>query len=126
MKRALIGFFLGIFPFYLSMFVFETIAAMTPGYVAIIAGIVVMMAYYFFCQFLLSRGRSDVLFKDWPIMIALGAPGLAISIIEASNKSLKAFLSWVLGFIIVCSVGILCGAFVASRQARRREARQAL
>jgi len=120
MKRILVAFFLGLFPFYLSVFVLETVAAITPGYAAITVSVIVMIAYYFICQFLLSRGRPEALFKDWPIMLALGAAGLVITIVEASNKSLEGFLSWVLGFIIICSAGILCGAFVASRQARRK------
>jgi len=118
MKRVLIAFSLGLFPFYLSMFVLETVAAITAGYAAIIVSVIVMIAYYFICQFFLSRGHPNALFKDWPIMLALGAAGLVISIIEASNKSLEGFLTWVLGFLIVCFAGILGGAFAASRQAR--------
>lgn len=64
MKRELIAFFLELFPFYLSMFVLETVAAITRGYAAVIVSVIVMIAYYFICQFFLWRGHPKALFKD--------------------------------------------------------------
>jgi len=125
MWKVLIALFLGFFSFFLFMFGLETVAPILGGIAAIIVIVIVMMAYFFICQFLLSRGNPNALFKDWPIMLALGAAGIAIPIVTALiERREEVFLTQGLGFLIVCFVGILGGAFVASRQARRRGGRR--
>jgi len=123
--KVLIAFFLGLFSLYPLMFVgSEATQEFLGDIAAIIVIVIVMMAYFFICQFLLSRGNPNALFKDWPIMLALGAIGIVIPIVTALAEKREVFLTQGLGFLIVCFVGILGGAFVASRAARRRAGRQ--
>ena len=123
--KVLIAFFLGLFSFLLFMFVgSEATVEFLGDIAATIIIVIVMMAYFFICQFLLSRGNPNALFKDWPSMLALGAIGIVIPIVTALNERREVFLTQGLGFLIVCFVGILGGAFVASRQARRRGGRR--
>ena len=123
--KVLIAFFLGLFSFILFMFVgSEATQEFLGDIAAIIVIVIVMLAYFFICQFLLSRGNPNALFKDWPSMLALGAVGIATAVITALVEKREVFLTQGLGFLFVSFAGILGGAFVASRQARRRGGRQ--
>ena len=64
MPRGLVAFGLGVLSFPLFFFLGEGfgVPVMVPG----------MAAYFFFCQFMLSRGRVNG-FREWPIMLALDA-----------------------------------------------------
>jgi|GEM_PF-776886 len=122
--KVLIAFFLGLFSFILFMFVGETADYRLGDIAAYIVIVIVMLAYFFICQFLLSRGNPNALFKDWPSMLALGAIGIVILIVTALNERREVFLTQGLGFLFVSFAGILAGAFVASRAARKRGGRQ--
>jgi hypothetical protein len=47
---------------------------------------VLMAAYFFVCQFRLSRGKVDAPRKDWPIMLALNAAPLVMVILMVGNE----------------------------------------
>jgi cytochrome bd-type quinol oxidase subunit 2 len=121
---VLIAFFLGLFSFVLFMVVGSEAAASVFGDIAhIIVIVIVMGAYFFVCQFHLSRGNPNALFKDWPVMLALSAIGFVIAIVTALAEKREVFLSQGLGFLTVCFVGIFAGALAASRAARRKPRR---
>jgi hypothetical protein len=124
MRKVLIALFLGLISYFLFMFTLETVAPIFRGIGAIILSVIVMMAYFFICQFLLSRGNPHALFKDWPIMLALGAVGIVIPIFTDPNEGRGIFLTQRLGSLILCFVGILGGAFAASLAARRKARQQ--
>jgi len=119
--KVLIAFFLGLFSLFLFMVVGSEAAASVFGDVAhIIVMVIGVGAYFFVCQFLLSRGNPNALFKDWPLMLALGAIGFVIAIVTAMAERREVFLTQGLGFFIVCFVGIFAGAYAASLEARRK------
>src|ERR1039458_9960090 len=68
MPKTLVAFLLGVFAFFVGMFVGETAGP--------VAGFVALAAYYCFCQFFLSRKNADAYRKDWPVMLVLDAPVL--------------------------------------------------
>lgn len=121
MIKALVAFFLGLLSFVIFMFV----GGLVDGYLrrdipsAIVTGIV-MLAYFFICQFLLSRGHPHALFKDWPIMLALNATFIFLFLRVLAETKGAVFPFAALGLLLVGSAGTLAGAFVASRAARRR------
>jgi hypothetical protein len=125
MPKALVAFFLGLFFFFLFMFIGETLMYHF-GDAGLIPTSVVMVAYFFICQFFLSRGNPDAYRKDWPIMLALDlVPLLLVVIILLQWEGHGAvFLSQGLGILVSCLGGTLAGAVVASRAARRHGARQ--
>ncbi len=59
--RGLVAFVLGVLSFPLFFFLGEGagVPVMVPG----------MTAYFFICQFMLSRGRVNG-YREWPIMLA--------------------------------------------------------
>ena len=124
MLKVLGAFLLGLLSFVVFMFVGETADYRLSDIAAYIVIVIVMMAYFFICQFLLSRGNPNALFKDWPIMLALGAIGIPIAVVTALGEKREVFLTQGLGFLFVSFAGILAGAFVASREARRRGERE--
>jgi len=123
MPKALIAFFLGLFYFLLFMFVGETLSSYY-GNVGLAAAFILMAAYFFICQFFLSRGNPDAFLKDWPIMLALDAVLLLVLIPMALSERLEVVLAQGLGILLFCCGGTLAGAFAASKAARRKAARQ--
>ena len=124
MQRVLIAFFLGLFSFFVFMVAFmfagQTVGPVL-GDIAVISVIfIVMAAYFFICQFFASRGNPDALRKDWPVMLALDAGATGVAFITALVEKREVFLTQGLGFLLVCCAGTFAGAFVASREARRR------
>ncbi|MCR4408716.1 MAG: hypothetical protein QHH43_02690 [Candidatus Saccharicenans sp.] len=120
MIKALVAFFLGLFYFVVFMFV----GGLAGGYLgdmasAIITGIVVL-AYFFICQFLLSRGHPQALFQDWPIMLTLNATNIILFVRVLAETKGAVFPLAALGLLFVSSAGTLGGAFVASQAAKRR------
>jgi O-antigen/teichoic acid export membrane protein len=113
MIKGLGAFLLGVLSFAVFMFVGDTAGVIVTG--------IVMLAYFFICQFRLSRGNPNALFKDWPIMLALNATIIVVLFVSVLvEKQGAVFLFQALGILLVCFAGTLAGAFVASRAARRK------
>ncbi len=96
------------------------------GWPGIFVYCIVMAAYYFICQFWLSRGNPHAFLKDWPIMFWLNAALFLMLFMgfftEKNMNSTYAVQSFAV--LLACFAGTLAGAFVASRAARRRASRQ--
>ena len=123
MSKALIAFFLGLFSFFLFMFIGETLLHYY-GNVGLAAAFILMAAYFFICQFLLSRGNPNAFPKDWPIMLALDAVLLFILIPMALLETQEVVLAQGSVILLSCCGGTLAGAFAASKVARRKARRQ--
>jgi hypothetical protein len=115
MSKILIAFLLGLFGFFVMMFVGET--------AGLIAGFVALAAYYCFCQFFLSRKNADAYCKDWPVMLVLDATVLAAVFIMVLVEKWDVILSQGPGILISTCGGTYLGAVVASLTARRTAAR---
>lgn len=85
MRKSLLAFFLGLFSFFLMMFVGETVGS---G-----AAFISMAVYFFVCQLLLSRGNLDAYRKDWPVMLALDATVFASVLIMVLVETRAVILS---------------------------------
>jgi len=105
------------------MFIGETLSYYY-GNVGLVAVFIIMAAYFFICQFFLSRGNPDAFLKDWPIMLALDAVFLLVLIPMTLSERLEVVLAQGLGILLFCCGGTLSGAFAASKAARRKAARQ--
>ncbi len=123
MPKALIAFFLGLFSLPLYMLIGEPLSSYY-GNVGLVAAFIIMAAYFFICQFFLSRGHPDAFLKDWPIMLALDALLLVVLIPMVLLERLEVVLAQGLGILFFCCGGTLAGAFAASKAARRKAARQ--
>jgi hypothetical protein len=123
MSKTLIAFFLGLFSFFLFMFVGETLLHY-HGNVGLVPAFILMAAYFFICQFFLSRGNPNAFPKDWPIMLALDAVLLLALIPMAILETQEVVLAQGLGILLSCCGGTLAGAFAASKAARRKAARK--
>jgi hypothetical protein len=123
MLKASIAFFLGLFSFFLFMFVGEAAMQVNEAIGPFVA-LILMAAYFFICQFLLSRGHTDVFRKDWRIMLVLNAMPLLLVIIMVLAERREVVLSQGLGLILSCCGGTLAGAAAASLAARRKRGRQ--
>jgi hypothetical protein len=116
MAKTIIAFFLGILSFVIYRFFLEILGE----YIS--AVFVILAAYFFICQFLLSRGSPHAFRKDWPTMLALDfAPFIYVGyhVIRLGWGALwfRAIGLW----LIVGSVGgTLAGAVAASLAARRK------
>jgi len=115
------AFLLGVLSFVVFMFVGETADQFLGDTATAIVTTIVMMAYFFICQFLLSRGNPNAFLKDWPIMLLLNAVIIvALFVSVLLEKQGAVFLVQALAVLFVCFAGTLGGAFVASRRARRK------
>jgi len=117
MTKALGAFFLGVLSVPLA-FVFGEMDAFVFG--------IVMAAYFFICQFWLSRGNPRAFLKDWPIMLLLNAVLfllLFISFFSRDNRNAN-YAAKGFAILLVCFAGTLAGAFVASRAASRKARQQ--
>jgi hypothetical protein len=123
MSKALVAFFLGLFSFFLYMFVGESFSEYFSEYVGFAAAFILMSAYFFFCQFFLSRGNPKAFPKDWPIMLALDAVLLFALIPMALLETQEVVLAQGSVILLSCCGGTLAGAFAASKVARRKAGR---
>ena len=73
MKEILSAFCLGLLFFFLLFLVGEGLGLELPDFVAVLLMFVLSAAYFFICQFFLSRGNPHAFPKDWPVMLALDA-----------------------------------------------------
>jgi len=98
------------------------LTAFSPRFSLRASGAVVMFvlaaAYFFFCQWRLSRGNAKALREDWPLMLALNGIPLVVAILAVFEGG---FLRSLLA-LIPCLGGAFAGAAVASRGARKRQA----
>jgi hypothetical protein len=122
MTKPLTAFFLGLLSFFVFMAVGEAAMYSIGEAVGLILALILMLAYFFICQFFLSRGNPDAYRRDWPIMLALDAgPLLLVVIILIAWENRGAvFLSQGLGILVSSSGGTFAGAVAASRSARRK------
>jgi O-antigen/teichoic acid export membrane protein len=121
MIKVLGAFFLGVLSFVVFMFVGETADNVFGDIAAFIATFILMAAYFFICQFRLSRGNAHAFRRDWPIMLVLNATIIGVLFVSVLvEKQGAVFLIQALGILLVCFAGTLAGAFVASRAARRK------
>lgn len=115
------AFLLGVLSFAVFMFVAHEADNLLGDTAGVIVTGIGMLAYFFLCQFRLSRGNPDALLKDWPIMLALNATIIVVLFVSVLvEKQGAVFLFQALGILLVCFAGTLAGAFVASRAARRK------
>ena len=120
MIKALGAFFLGVLSFVVFMFVGETADNIFGVIAARIATFILMAAYFFICQFLLSRGNPHAIRKDWPIMLVLNATIIVVLFVSVLvEKQGAVFLIQLLGILLACFAGTIAGAVVASLAARR-------
>ena len=120
MTKAFVAFLLGVLSFIVFMVVGETADQFLGDIAGTIVFVIVMPAYFFICQFLLSRGNPSALRKDWPVMLALGTGAIFVAFSTALVEKREVFLTQGLGFLLVWFVGTFAGALAASRKARRR------
>ena len=73
MAKKVIAVMLGIFSFFIFMFVGEEI-----GEAIAFIGIGV---YYLISQFLLSRGNARALYEDWPLILFLNATMILVAVL---------------------------------------------
>jgi hypothetical protein len=105
------------------MFLIGETATYYFGDVGLIPTFILLAVYFFFCQFRLSRGHSDALRQDWPIMLALNAVPLLMVFGIVLVQTWPVILSQGLGIFLACCGGTFAGALAASRAARRTEIR---
>ncbi len=115
MSKTVIAFLLGLFAFFVAMFVGET-AGLVPGFVA-------LAAYCCLCQFFLSRKNADAYRTDWPVMLVLNLPVLVVVFIMVLVEKWPVILSQGPGILLSACGGTYLGAVVASRTAKRTMAR---
>ena len=124
MQKVVVPLILGLGSMVVFMVVGETADALLGDIAAGIVIGIVMLAYFFICQFFLSRGNPKALRKDWPIMLELGAGAVFVAFITAVAEKREVFLTQGLGFLLVWFVGTFAGAVAASlaacRKARQR------
>jgi len=118
MPKIIAAFVLGILSFFLMFALGET-ALHYFGDAGLIPAFIVTAAYFFFCQFRLSRGHAEALRKDWPIMLALDAVPLLMVFGVVLTQTWPVILAQGLGILLSCCGGTVAGALAASRAARR-------
>lgn len=119
MPRTTVAFFLGLFSAFLFFFIGEKLSY-RYGNVGLFVTFVVLLLYFFTCQFFLSRGNPDAYRKDWPIMLLLDAILLMLIIPMVLLERREGVLTQGLGILVSCCGGTWAGAFVASLRARSR------
>jgi hypothetical protein len=121
MSKALGAFFLGVLSFVVFMFGGEVAMYHIGEAVGLFVVLILMAAYFFICQFLLSRGNPHAFRKDWPIMLVLNATIIVVLFVSVLvEKQGAVFLVQALGILLACFAGTIAGAVVASLAARRR------
>ena len=124
MSKAWKAFCLGLLGMFLYMGVAEGFSDYYGENVGLAVAFILVAAYFFICQFFLSRGNPDAFLKDWPIMLALDAVLLLCLIPMALLETQEVVLAPGSGILLSCGGGTLAGAFAASKAARRKARRQ--
>lgn len=120
MPRIVAALALSVLSFFLYMFIGEA-STYRLGDAGMAITFVLMAAFFFVCQFRLSRGRADAWPKDWPIMLALNAVPLVMVLFMIGKERWPVILAQGLVVLIAGWGGAFAGALVASRVARRRK-----
>jgi hypothetical protein len=120
MARIILPLVLGLFSIFVFIFVGELADHLLGDIAALIVIAILMLTYFFICQFFASRGNPHALRKDWPLMLALGAGAIVVALITALAEKREVFLTQGLGFLLVWLVGTFAGAVAASLAARRK------
>ena len=105
MKKEPVALVLGVFSFFLFFFIGET-ASFHWGDTGLIVAFIMMAAYFFICQFLLSRGNPDAHRKDWPVMLALDVIWIVLLIVMVFGEKREVVLSQGLGREEVQGAGV--------------------
>ena len=125
MSKEFGAFVLGALSFLVFMFIGETADNIFGVIAARIATIILMAAYFFICQFLLSRGNPHAFRKGWPIMLILNGPIVVVLFVSVLlEKQGAVFLIQALGVLLTCFAGTVAGAVVAARIARKQKGAQ--
>ncbi len=124
MKRILPAFGLGLLFFFLLFLVGEGLGLELPDFVAVLLMFVLSAAYFFICQFFLSRGNPHAFPKDWPVMLALDAVWIISFFIMILVEQRGAILGQGLPIFIGCLGGTWAGAVMAAQIARKRKGAQ--
>ena len=119
MEKTTAAFFLGLFSAFLLFFIGEKLSY-RYGNVGGFVTVVVLLVYFFTCQFFLSRGNPDAYRTDWPIMLLLDGILLLLLIPMVLLEKREVVLTQGLGILVSCCGGTWAGAFVASLRARNR------
>src|SRR4030042_5402529 len=119
MPRTTVSFFLGLISSLLFFFIGEKLSY-RYGNVVLFITFVVLLLYFFICQFSLSRGNPDAYRTDWPIMLLLDAILLLLLIPIVLLERREGGLIQAIGILVFCCGGTWAGAFVASLRARSR------
>jgi hypothetical protein len=117
--RALVAVFLGILSFFL-MFIIGEPASHQLGNAGLVLMFILMAAYFFLCQFRLSRGNPNAYRKDWPVMVALDATWIIAGFIMIMSEKREVVLSQGLEILVSCFGATWAGALAASVRARRK------
>lgn len=118
--KGAVAFCLGLLSFFLFMVVGEGSTYHLGEAAGLLVTFVVMLAYFFTCQFFLSRGNPNAYRKDWPIMLALDGVLLLALIPMVQSERLEVILTQGPVILVSCCGGTWAGAFAASMKARRR------
>ena len=119
MSKISKAFLMGVFSFFLFFAIGEA-ASESLGNAGLVLAFILMAAYFFFCQFRLSRGNPDAYRKDWPVMLALDAPWIIAGFIMIMSEKREVVLSQGVGILVSCIGATWAGAFAASMKARRK------
>jgi len=122
MSKASAAFFLGVLSFFLFSFIGEP-ASHYLGNAGFIVTFILMAAYFFICQFRLSRGNPSAYRKDWPVMFALDAVWIISFIVMILVEKRAVVLGQGLPILVTCLGGTWAGAVAASLKARRNSVR---
>jgi len=114
MSKVKVAFLLGVISFLVVMVVGETFSEKATIF------FILMAAYFFICQFFLSRGNPDAYRNDWRIMLALDSVLVLGMFIAFLVEKRKVFLTQGFGFLLVCLASTFAGMVAASIAARRR------
>jgi hypothetical protein len=123
MPRARAAFFLGFLSFFLTFFIGEK-ASHYLGNAGLIVTFILMAAYFFICQFRLSRGNPNAYRKDWPVMLALDAIWIALFFSMLLAERREVVIAQGLGILVSCFGATWAGALAASLKARRKGRRR--
>ena len=110
MKKVVFALLLGLIAFPVVMFFGENFG--------LPVGLTALAVFFFVCQFLVSRGNPNALWKDWRTMLALNAVMLVSIVIMVFVEKQEVVLSQGVGILLSCCCGTLAGALAASRVAR--------
>ena len=77
-----------------------------------------MAAYFFICQFRLSRGNPNAYRRDWPVMLALDVIWIAAFIGMVLTERREVVITQGPGIFVSCFGAAWAGSFAASMRAR--------